>query len=344
MNKLTIDECRDILKEYDFNHIENMELIDSSHGEDDIRYNYIVDRRYVLRVNSAKVFTEQRLIELNRLVRRYRNYGIDAPLYLCDKNGIILHKMERCFYYVSEYVDGIIPPEKLTEEQSRILVQERLRLIAEFAQANKDIDLSKVMSMYSVFELSPYDELTGIDEKQDNLNTLVEALLESDNTEMAQKIKNCNDIIRKELLKTHKILPRCVFQGDENWKNVCIDDDFHIVGLFDFNMAGTDVIVNYLANNALLEPSFLTEEEFQKNTAENIFQKTIDAFHDNTRIICRYYSFSQEELTYYYLYGKMIMLSSFPNVSAFKYFLRRNETKEKVLDLLNLIMAAKLHI
>ncbi len=71
MNKLTIDECRDILKEYDLDHVENMELIDYSHGEDDIRYNYISDRRYVLRVNSAKVFTERnerksiRFVELN---------------------------------------------------------------------------------------------------------------------------------------------------------------------------------------------------------------------------------------------------------------------------------------
>ncbi len=59
-----------ILREYGVNKVDEIKRIDSSRGEKDIRLNYIVDKKYVLRINSAEAMTEERLQELERLMAR----------------------------------------------------------------------------------------------------------------------------------------------------------------------------------------------------------------------------------------------------------------------------------
>ena len=76
------NQVLDLLRQFDVHCAECIEFVDSSHGEDDIRHNYIIDKKYVLRINSAKVMTEKRLTELNTLIERYRSFGMKAPVYL----------------------------------------------------------------------------------------------------------------------------------------------------------------------------------------------------------------------------------------------------------------------
>ena len=66
--KLSEVEIEELLKQYGINSYEEYEMIDSSHGESDIRHNYIIDKKYVLRINSAKVMAEERIKELNILI------------------------------------------------------------------------------------------------------------------------------------------------------------------------------------------------------------------------------------------------------------------------------------
>lgn len=337
MEKYTLDQCSEILKEFNISDIQSMKLIESSHGEEDVRYNYVIDKKYVFRVNSAQVFSEERFYELNDLVRRYHEYGIKAPLFLQDKNGIILHKKEDCYYYVSEYLDGIIPPQNLLDVDRKILINERLKLIAEFASKYKNVGLSSVMSMYSLFDLCPYDQITGIDEKQENLESLVKALQECEKRDIADKLVLVNGKVREELFCVYQSLPRCVFQGDENWQNVIVDEKNHIMGLFDFNMAGTEVIVNYFANTALLEPSYINDA-FHQYSAKELYKMTLEKFRENTEIIKKYYEFSVEEERAYHLYAKIVLLSSWPNTCTFLQALENKKEKNKVIELLELLM------
>ena len=95
------------------------------------------------------------------------------------------------------------------------------------------------------------------------------------------------------------------------------------------------MIVNYFANNALLEPSFLDEEYMNKLDAKEIFQETIKAFQKNTDVLKKHYSFSETEMYAYKLYARIVLISSYPNVSAFQYFLKNEKYKEKTIQLLN---------
>lgn len=120
-------------------------------------------------MNCAKVMDHQRIEELNMLVQRYRDFGMKASCFILNDEG---KKFSGYHCYVSEYLD-YRTAENITGPALMKLMQERLVLVSQFAQKYKNVPLTEIMSMYSLFDLSPYDQRVGIDEKQQNLNDLI---------------------------------------------------------------------------------------------------------------------------------------------------------------------------
>lgn len=175
IKELNRNEIEQILDGFGIEAFENSEMIDSSHGNRDIRHNYIIDKKYVLRINSAQVMTEERVVELNTLVKKYNDFGIKAPYFIPNKLGKYVMEYKKCYCYLSEYLD--FPLAIDTESMfKRELYNERIAFICRFAEKFKDDELSDTLSMYSLFELAPYDQPKGIDEKQENFDNLIEDL------------------------------------------------------------------------------------------------------------------------------------------------------------------------
>ena len=333
----------DLLQQFQIYNAEKIEFVDSSQGEDDIRHNYIIDKKYVLRLNSAKVMTEERLTELNTLIERYRSFGMKAPLFLKAENGSFVVEQDGKNGYLSEYLD--LPLAEDVKFRCREnLIRQRLVFISRFAQTFKNVDLVETVSMFSIFDLAPYDKLSGldIDEKQENLNQLVADLTQSGYAELAQKVNAKNEELRRQLKPIYKELPRCVFQGDENFSNLCVDENDQIVGLFDFNMSGTEVIANYLANNAFMGHFCYEDEILDKHTPKEVLQILLDAFHQSTALICEHYSFTEQEFSAYLLYGKIAMISAYWNTSTFGEYLQQEKYKDKIVAIIELILAEDL--
>lgn len=334
---LTNDELTFILNKYGIESFEHSNLIDTSHGDNDIRHNYIIDKKYVLRINSAKVMKEERIKELNTLIKRYNDFGLKAPYFLLCDNDKYLLEYKNYYCYLSEYLDLEIA-DNVKDKCRKELIKERVIFVSRFANKYKNIDLVETMSMYSLFDLCPYDQLIGIDEKQDNFNTLIQDLESVNEIDFANQLKEAYNNDRKELLSLYKELPRCVFQGDENFSNLCVDENNHIIGLFDFNMSGTEVIANYLANISLQGNYFYEEEIMERCSAKEIFRMVIDSFNENTNLIKRYYTFEDKEFRAYMLYVKIAMISGYWNQYAFSEYLKKVEYKDKIISLLKLIM------
>ena len=250
---------RELLRLFGADFVQTVEFTDSSHGDSDIRHNYLIDRKYVLRINSAPVMTDRRLEELNRLIERYREFGMHAPKFLKAKDG---------------------------------------RFIVE----------------------------------QDNFNHLTADLQKAGEYALAERLAQENERIRRELKSFYKELPRCVFQGDENFSNLCVDENRRISGLFDFNMSGTEVIANYLANAAL--NFFYTDEIMQSRSADEIYRMLTKAYAESTELIRKYYNFTPQEFRAYRLYSKIAMYSAYWNTSAFSEYLAQEQCAEKVVRLL----------
>ena len=329
----------DLLRQFDINNAESIEFVDSSHGEDDIRHNYIIDKKYVLRINSAKVMTEERLTELNALIKRYHSFGMKAPLFLKAVTDRFVLEQDGKFCYLSEYLDYPLADD-VKHRCREVLRRQRVIFVAKFAEAFKNVDLIETVSMYSIFDLSPYDQLSGlnIDEKQENLEQLVADLKQAGYEELAEKLNAQNEEIRNRLKPIYKDLPRCVFQGDENFSNLCVDERDQINGLFDFNMSGTEVNANYLANIAFQGNFYYEDEIMDKHTPKEILQMLLDAYHRGTELICQHYTFTEQELFAYRLYSKIAMISAYWNTSAFGEYLQQEKYKEKIAEIIELIL------
>ena len=72
-------EIKEIVSHFgiEFENVTN--FIDTSHNYDDERFNYVLDDKYVLKVNSASSMWESRLQEIHRLIERYRSIGVYCP-------------------------------------------------------------------------------------------------------------------------------------------------------------------------------------------------------------------------------------------------------------------------
>lgn len=309
---------------------------DSSHGEKDIRHNYVIDNQYVLRMNTAKVMTDSRLHELNELIGRYRDFGMKAPLFLKNSAGGYLVEQDGMFCYLSECLDDTIA-QNVKYCCCESLQAQRIAFISRFAQQYKNVGLISTRSMYSIFELSPYDAMYGIEEKLDNFQNLMSDMKALGEYALAQKLEKQYFCIRRRLQKVYRSLPQCVFQGDENYSNLCVDEENRIIGLFDFNMSGTEVIANYLANAAFNGNFHCSVADISAYGGEEIFQKILESYRKSTQEICQYYSFTPEEYAAYEDYARVVLISGYAYASSFCEFLKISEYRPKVLELIHLI-------
>ena len=112
--------------------------------------------------------------------------------------------------------------------------------------AAKRFDYTDYPSAYCLFETFCPSDLT--DEVLENAlawKAIAEALPDS-YSEQVQRIWQRWSRNREELEPLYRRLPTSVFQADLNPTNLLIDEDGKFKGVFDFNLAGKDVFLNYL--------------------------------------------------------------------------------------------------
>ena len=125
-----------------------------------------------------------------------------------------------------------------------------------------------------------------------------------------------------------------VYSKVMNFSNLCVDEHDQIIGLFDFNMSGTEVNANYLANNGF--GNFFYEEEIvDKHRPKEILQMLLDAYHRSTDLICQHYSFTELEFFAYRLYSQIAMFSAYWNTSAFAEYLQQEKYKDKIASIID---------
>ena len=103
-------------------------------------------------------------------------------------------------------------------------------------------------------------------------------------------------------------------------------------------MSGTEVIANYLANNAFMGHFCYEDEILDKYTPKEVLQILLDAFHQSTVLICKHYSFTGQEFSAYQIYGKIAMISAYWNTSAFAEYLQQERYKDKIAEIIERIL------
>jgi len=322
------EEILKILNQFGINDFVEKIEIDSS-LEDDYRLNIILDKKYVLRINSD-IMTEERLASIDRLATRYRDIGVLAPRLYQSIKGTYLVCYGKHICYLSEYLDYPTYREKEKECDSTVINKEVLQSIGKLSARFTGVDLAPVNSMWSIIDLAPLDE--KIDEKQENLNTLVEELSRLGETGLAQRILEFNEKKRSSLKKIYKNLPRCVIQGDLNGSNILVEDG-HFKGVIDFNMAGTEVNVNHFCCET---NSKISEDDFDKKDADTIDTDCIRRQQEALDIILTEYTLNELEKEAIAYYRSICRISMYPNVMQYLEYLKKD--KAKMVEILERII------
>lgn len=328
---LSVEQISEILRPFDLRFSELTKFIDSSHGDDDIRWNFILDDRYVLKVNSARSMWEARLQEISRLIERYNSIGVYAPRLLPGKDGRLSCDYEvngtACVCFVEEYARYPVCGEDTSLDWND--VTEHLGILA---AKYTNVDLSEIHSMWTIIDLAPLD--TDVDEKQENADLLAKTLEENGLADLARQVCAYNEHLRDVIGRDFRDLPRCVYQGDLNSANV-LHDNGAFAGLIDFNMAGTDVNINVFVNET---NEFPEEGDFDRLTVPELLNAMEQGQKKKMEPILRHYALNGLEKRLMPYYNQIAELFQWPNMCAMRKWLREENRRDKCAALIRGIM------
>ena len=319
---LEITEIREIISHFGLSAEAITDFHDTSHNDDDKRWNYVLDNKYVLKINSVGAMWEERLQEIKRLIARYRSVGVYCPDLIptlnramsCSRN--IGGKEYTCF--VEEFAIYPIIDDEFEHDRKEVI--EHLGLLA---SKYTNVDLSETKSMWSIIDLAPLD--IDIDEKQENTNMLTDALRRHGYDLLAQQVDSLNSTLREKIKEVFADLPRCVYQGDLNTTNELYKDG-RFMGLIDFNMSGTDVNVNVFLNETNWFPE---DEEFDALSVREIISKQDAEQAEKMSVILRHYTLNDLEQYVIPYYKRIVNIFQYPDVCSMIKWLNNDSRREK---------------
>lgn len=259
------------------------ETIDTSIGDDDFRNTVIVTtaegEKHVLKFSANDFTFPEKIRVWQRTVEEYRDLGYYCPRILCDKNGgfpSFGFRGHPCFVHAEEFYkyrpleDRAAGEGEIADEEYDKYRRDIWSMTARIAA--KKLDYTDYPSAYCLFEtFCPSDKTDEVLDNALGWKKLADALPKVF-SEQAERIWRLWTANREELSELYKKLPTSVFQADLNSSNLLIDDDGRFMGVYDFNLCGREVFLNYL---------------MRENNSESI--------PDALRISREFYSFSEEE-------------------------------------------------
>ncbi len=304
-------------------------LISSSSGNT-IKMVYDINDNYILEATNDENFDENKVVNMNKLISRYIEFGIICPQYIQSNDGKYIYFDGEYSTTVREKTDGILLSESKDVNYLNIL-KELYAYLGKYSAKYRSQDLYQTKSPYSVFDLSPLD--SEVDERQANLNLLCEMLKKAGFTDLCNKLIKFNDKIRQELKEIYKKLPRCNYHGTLTNRSILVKDN-HFVGLDDFSVCGSEVVVNYFSCEARAD---LSEDDFTTMAPTDICNKLLKSHRGSLNLILQNYELLPIEKKALELYNKLLYISGFHYYQIYKNVLRTKD-RNKVTNLLYMLV------
>ncbi|MBO6061485.1 MAG: aminoglycoside phosphotransferase family protein [Clostridia bacterium] len=233
------------------------DIIDTSRGEEDFRNTVIVTtdggEKFVLKFAANDFTFPDKIRVWQRTVEEYRALGYYCPRIFCDKNGDF-PRMEyhghTCCVLAEEYSvyrsleDRSSADEKRMEDEYNKYLTDIWSMTAKVAA--RRLDYTEYPSAFCLFEtFCPSDKTDEVLENALEWKKTADAL-PKEFSARARRIWEAWSANRDALQKVYSGLPTSVFQADLNATNVLVDDEGHFMGVYDFNLCGREVFLNYL--------------------------------------------------------------------------------------------------
>lgn len=235
----------------------NIEIKNTSRGEEDFREAVIATwssgEKYVLKLSYNDFTFPEKIKAWQRCAEEYRKLGYYCPEILASKKGdfpMVSYKEHNCVAYVEEFCKYTVAEERCGEASGEKVLFDIKWADAAWMMTAKMaaqyFDFCEYPSGYCLFEtFCPSDETDEVLENALEWKEYVDTLPEQFHEQTEQIWKRWNNN-RNELGKIYHKLPTSVFQADLNSTNLLLDENGEFVGVFDFNLCGRDVFLNYL--------------------------------------------------------------------------------------------------
>lgn len=263
--------------------IESFKVVDTSRGEDDFRNTFIITAKdggkYVLKLAANDFTFPEKIGMWQRTIEEYRALGYYCPRIFAAKEGgfpEVEFGGHKCAAYAEEFSlypsleDRATCEEEAPEADDSAYFEAEWEMTAKIAA--KRLDYTEYPSAYCMFEtFCPSDKTDEVLENALEWKKLADAL-PGEFSEQAERIWRLWNENREALEPLYKKLPTSVFQADLNSTNLLIGDEGRFMGVYDFNLCGREVFLNYLMR-----------------------ENTIDTIPRALRIAAKHYTFSDEE-------------------------------------------------
>lgn len=295
-------EVNDVVRLFSKYTPKNIEIKNTSHGDDDFRETLIVDFgkvKMVIKLSANGFTDEKHLILWERIADEYRNLGYYCPRFIRALDGtfpIVPYKDRNCVVWGEEFskyrsADQLIKDKfsdsKLVKDGWYSFLEDAMIMDAKVAACH--FDYTDLPSAYCMFEL--FDPCDESDETTEDAEKWLEVAKTLPKVFSVQVVRIWTRWLeaRSELEKIYHKLPSLVFQADINDTNVLLDEDGNFKGVYDFNIGGREVYINYIIRQAPYVSTAETYDGIEKN--DNFLKRVLHALD----IVRNVYPFSDLE-------------------------------------------------
>lgn len=329
------DGIRDILSNYTAMDYKINDVIDTSHGERDIRKTYCLtfedNRKFVLKAASNSFTTPSRVKGWQNLSRLYKENGIYCPQIINTIGGqcfvsFILEGNKAFICYLEEdkkykTVREYIKENSENKEEERVL-EAKFEDISFRGKVLETIGIMANVSKEFVCWPSPYclyDTFCEEDKTDENYEfaeifyKLCKEQVETDK-ELLENIWNIYIEKKSNFEEVYRKLPKAVFQCDLNLSNILIDENIEFAGLIDFNISGTETIINYAICESIY---YLNRNDIENLMEVETLEKYDSHFSESMKQIKKHYKFNEEEKVAFIALYNIVAPFRYPNISLF---------------------------
>lgn len=262
-----------------------VERKNTSHGNDDFREALFVDfgdEKVVIKLSANGFTDEKHLVLWERIAKEYRELGYYCPQFIRALDGTfpkVVYQDRDCIAWGEEFskyrsaaelIEDRFSDTKLVRDGWYSFLEDAMIMDARVAACHFDYtDLPSAYCMFETFD--PNDKCDETTEDAEKWLTLARTLPDRF-TAQVERIWNNWLTARAQLERIYHRLPTSVFQADINDTNVLLDEDGNFKGVYDFNIGGKEVFINYLVRQA---PYVSTHDTYDGIEADDNFLKRV---------------------------------------------------------------------
>lgn len=233
-------------------------------------------KKLVIKV-AENAFTNSKSIKMwQQCIEEYIQLGYYCPRILASISNdfpTVLYKGHKCIVYAEEYsvYESVVNSKNVKPYRNDLYL-----MTAKIAA--KKFNYTDIPSAYCLFDTFAGDKMDEVTKNAIEFQNYCKTLPQQFAAQASRIFSRWKDN-RSQLKKIYFELPTSVFQADFNDTNVLVNQDGQFVGIYDFNLAGKDELLNYLFR------------EIYRGT----FEEELNSIFEALKVVSSVYAFSEQE-------------------------------------------------